>query len=442
MFHNSFKRGVHPRQDKLTSKEKIQKAAIPDELVIPLKQHIGKSCSPTVSAGEYVKKYQKIGDSKEGLSLPIHAPTSGEVTSIEAREVPHGGKRLSIIIKPDGKDSQPDMPNTPKKDLDPEEIIERLKEAGIAGLGGAAFPAYAKLNVPKGKKAELLIINACECEPCLTCDHRVIVEYPRDIIKGIKLMMKACSAKKAVIGIEDNKPDAIKLLEEKLRPYNNISIRALKTKYPQGAEKMLIYALTKKVVPQGGLPIDVGIIVNNVSTAKAAHDAIHLNIPLVERVVTVTGDVSQPKNILAMVGTSAKDLINECGGFTSKPKKIIVGGPMMGLAQHSTEVPLMKGCGGLVIMSEPKAEEEYGNCIRCARCINACPMELMPATIARLSQNRKFNRAKSYYALDCFECGCCAYVCPSKIPLVQLIKTAKIKIKEIENRKVCQGKNN
>ena len=429
----TFIGGVHPHYNKITRKSRIEVAKLPKKGILPLQQHTGAVCEPLVKAGDFVKVGQKIAESKAFVSAPIHASISGKVIGIAKSSHPVLGECNSIIIESDGKiewhESVKKRENADK--LTAKEIIDIVKEAGIVGLGGAAFPTHVKLSPSAEKKIDTLILNGAECEPYLTCDNRLMMEKPDEIIKGLKLIAKALNASNVFIGIEDNKQDAAAYLGAKLeKDDKHIKVITLKTKYPEGAEKMLIHAITKRKVPAGGLPMDVGCVVSNVQTAKAVYDAVYEGKPLIERVVTITGDVNEPKNMLVKLGTPFKDLIEQCGGYKEEPKKIINGGPMMGIAQITDSVPVIKGISGIVVLGETEKHEEEP-CIRCARCVDSCPMFLMPTTIAQYADKEDYDMAEKYFAMDCFECGCCAYICPSKIPLVEKIKKAKAKIMEM-----------
>jgi len=428
MLLRTFKKGVHLLESKITAKEKIVIAALPKKVVIPLQQHIGAPCEPLVKVGDYVKKYQKIGDSKAPISAPVHASISGKVIAIKEYPHPLGKDILSVVIGGDDKDEEM---TSEKKDIDKlskEKLMEIIREAGIVGLGGATFPTHIKLNPPKEKKVDTLIINGAECEPYLTTDHRIMLEFPDEIIKGIRIIQKIIQLKKIFIGIEENKKDSIRLLQNK---DPSIKVILLKTKYPQGAEKILIKTITNKEVPSGGLPMDVGVIVQNIATVKTIHDAVYESKPLIERVITVTGAVKKPKNMLVRIGTPIKDIIQQCGGYFGEPRKIIFGGPMMGIAQKTDEAPVIKGTCGILVQNKQTINlEKESYCIKCAKCVDVCPINLMPILIAKASENKKFDLAREYGALDCFECGCCAYICPSKIPLVQKIKDVKLEIQK------------
>ena len=422
----SFFGGVHPEYNKITEGREIETAELPKRVVIPLSQHTGAPCEALVKIGDNVKVGQKIGDAKSFISAPVHASISGKVVEIAKKPHPVAGESLAVVIESSGKVEYDDSIRKRENvnDLSRKEIIDIIREAGIVGLGGAAFPTHVKLSPPPEKKIDTLILNGAECEPYLTCDHRLMIEETEKIIIGLKLIMKALDVKKAYIGIENNKENAIAFMKDKA---GNIEVIPLKTKYPQGAEKMLIYSITKRKVPSGGLPLDVGVVVQNVGTAKAVYDAVYNGKPLIERCITVTGAVKEPKNLLVKIGTLFSDLISQCSGYKGEAKKIISGGPMMGIAQYTDEIPIIKGTSGILVLDKEEDYEEK-DCIRCSKCVDVCPVNLMPTTIALYAKRDKIEEAKQYYALDCFECGCCAFICPSKIPLVQYIKYAKAQI--------------
>lgn len=422
----SFKRGVHPQENKFGTDSKIKPFQDPRRLVIPLRQHLGREIEALVQIGESVKMYQKIAGTGDCMCAPIHSPTSGKVTGIEEREHPGGGRSRAVIIEPDGKGESVDYQSREVFKLSPKEIIDIIRDSGIVGMGGASCPTALKIDTKK--KPELYILNGCECEPYITADHRLMMEYAREIIEGLKILMKATGVKKAIVGIEENKDDAIKQMKYVIDGNKDIRVEVLKTKYPQGAENMLIYALTGKKLPAGTLPIEAGVVVNNVATAKAVHDAVESGKPLVRRVVTVTGDVKAPVNLDVMIGTTYEEILE--GRLTGTPKKIINGGPMMGNCVSSMDVPVVKGTSCILVLNQPEEIGDYGHCIRCGRCLKACPMNLSPTTIARYSEQGKYALCKDSDAMDCFECGICSYVCPAKIPLTHLIRSAKKKIKE------------
>ncbi len=426
--------GLHLKENKLTRKKRTEEMPVPKRVILPLRQHIGAPCSPIVKEGDKVKVGQKIADSTDFVSAPIHSPVSGIVIGIVKAPHPTLKECEAILIESDKLMEKDD--STKKREnietLSKEELRRIIREAGIVGLGGAAFPTHVKLTPPKEKKIDTVILNGAECEPYLTCDHRVMLEHPEKIIKGLQIITKILEPEYCYIGIEDNKENAIAILESKLQDMgltDKIKVVRLKTRYPQGAEKNLIYSITKRVVPSnGGLPMDVGVVVQNVQTAKAIYDAVYEGKPLIERVITVTGAVKEQKNLLVKIGTPTKDIIEYCKGYTNAIGKIIFGGPMMGIAQKTNNVPIIKGSSGILVQAIVEPEEKETECIRCGRCIDVCPMLLMPTIIAKYSDNENYEKAEEYFALDCYECGCCAYVCPSKIPLVEKIRKAKEEI--------------
>ncbi|NLA47493.1 MAG: electron transport complex subunit RsxC [Firmicutes bacterium] len=429
----NFRGGVHPEYRKeLTASLAITAASIPQKVVIPLHQHTGAPCEPLVKVGDPVKTGQKIGDSEAFVSAPVHASISGTVTAIEPCNHPLGRKVTAIIIESDGRDEWCSELEPVEKvdDLSPEEIRALIRSAGIVGLGGAAFPAHVKLSPPEGKAIDTVIINGAECEPYLTADHRLMLEKPDEIVFGLELIMKALGAGRGIIGIEDNKPDALRVMRQAVEGKSDMSVVALKTKYPQGAEKMLIQVTTRRVVPSGGLPLDVGVVNHNVGSAVAITEALKKGKPLIERVVTVTGEgVRRPANLLVRLGTLVSELIDYCGGLKEETCKVITGGPMMGLAQPTTDLPVIKGTSGIVALtSEDAAFYENGSCIRCAACVRDCPINLVPTFIAQAAEHGLYDRAVKLHAADCIECGCCSYICPARIPLTQWIRIAKAEV--------------
>jgi electron transport complex protein RnfC len=426
----SFLGGIHPKDSKKYSSDKaIEVPPLTEKVTIPMSQHIGAPCTPLVKVGDIVKKGQVIGKSDAFMHSPIHASISGKV--IEVAEKPHASKGtcLSVVIQNDGLDEWIEgIPlHRDFEQLQVQEIKDIIKDAGIVGMGGATFPTHVKLSPSKDKKIDVFILNAAECEPYLTADYRMMLEYTERIVTGVKIVMKVLGVNKGFIGIEDNKPDAIKIMREAFKG-TSVEVEALPTKYPQGAEKMLIKVLTGREVPSGRLPMDVGAVVQNVGTIVAICDAVVNGIPLIERVTTVSGDaISQPKNLLLRIGTSFKDVIDYCDGFNTAPEKIIMGGPMMGIAQFSLDVPVIKGVSGiLALSSEAVNSEEESPCIRCGRCVKACPMGLIPSMLSILGERHKFKEAKEEYSLlNCIECGSCAYTCPAKRNIVQYVKYLK-----------------
>ena len=428
-----FRGGVHPEYRKeLTASLAITAVPIPEKVVIPLQQHIGAPCEPLVEVGDSVKKGQKIGQSESFVSAPVHASISGRVTAIGPYNHPLGHKVEAITIESDGLDEWDEQirPLENLEERSPEELLGAIREAGIVGMGGATFPAHVKLSPPEGKAIDTVIINGAECEPYLTADHRLMLEEPENVVLGLELAMKVLGAGKGIIGIEDNKPDAIRIMRQVVGGKPDLSVVPLKTKYPQGAEKMLIQVTTRRQVPSGGLPLEVGVVNHNTGTAAAIAETVLTGRPLIERVVTVTGEgIRRPANLKVRVGMLVSELLELCGGLEEETRKLIVGGPMMGLAQPTADLPVIKGTSGIVALTAEEVElYESGTCIRCGRCIECCPINLVPTFIAQAAEHGQFDRAEKLHAADCIECGCCAYVCPARIPLTQWIRIAKAEV--------------
>jgi len=435
LLKRTFPGGVHPAPCKYLSKDcQIKPIGLPPQVTIPLIQHIGALCKPLVKPGDTVKTGTLIAESEKFISAPIHSSISGTVKAIKKTSHPILGNCEAVIIDSDQKDEKDYNLNTLKDDfesLTSEEIRGKVKFAGMVGMGGAAFPTHVKLTPPKDKKIHTFILNGAECEPYLTCDDRMMQEHPQEILKGMLLLMKAIGVKKGIVAVENNKPGAIKSMRSGIATLKfagyNVQLTVLPTKYPQGGEKQLIEALTGREVPPLKLPFDVGCLVDNVQTAYAVYEAVYGNKPLFERVVTVTGDIiKEPSNVIVRIGTPVSFVVKECGGLTGKLGKLIIGGPMMGIAQYTADMPIIKGVSGILLLSEKYsgfAEEQY--CIRCGKCKESCPVKLVPTEIAKASEYGRFEIATMLNAADCIECGCCSYVCPSHIPLVQLIKHAK-----------------
>lgn len=430
---NSFSGGIHPPEHKnLSDKNSIEKCPPPPLVVIPVQQHIGAPSSPIVEKGDSVRIGDAITESKGFVSVPAHASVSGTVKAVAERPHPLGSKVLSIVIENDGENSEREDMTLDEKYLqrDTKEIIRRIQAGGLAGMGGATFPTHVKLSPPLDKKIDTLLLNGAECEPYLTSDHRLMLEEPEKILRGMEILVKVLGAKTAAIGIENNKMDAVRTLRQKIAELElPFKVVALHVKYPQGAEKQLIKAMTNRVVPAGGLPMDVGCVVQNVGTAAAVYDAVALHRPLVQRVVTVTGDgVEEAKNLLVPIGTPFSYVFQQCGGLKEDVGKIIMGGPMMGLAQSDLEAPVIKGTSGLLVLTAKQSRRGRERaCISCAHCIDSCPMGLMPKIIGQFVQHEMFDEAEAYHVLDCIECGSCSFVCPSNINLVHLIKYGKLR---------------
>jgi len=431
----TFKQGgVHPPENKLSADKKIEVLPLTKTVFIPVAQHIGAPSTPVVKRGDDVKVGQVIAKSSSFVSTNIHSSVSGKVKKVDHAADSSGYPKQGIFIDVAGDEWLEEIDRSEElvKELSVEgpEIIKKIQDAGIVGLGGATFPTHVKLVPPKGMKADVLLINGVECEPYLTSDHRLMLEKPEEILIGIQLLMKAMNVGKAVIGIENNKSDAIKLLSEKTKEYQGIEIVALKVQYPQGGEKQLINAVTGKEVPSGGLPIAVGAVVSNVGTAFAVYEAIQKNKPLFERVVTITGKaLEKPSNFLVRIGTATSELVEAAGGLPENTGKIISGGPMMGRAIASLEVPVTKGTSGILLMDETETKrKETIACIRCSRCASVCPMGLEPYLLMTLGEKQIFDRAENERIMDCIECGSCSYTCPSNRPLLDYIRYGKGKV--------------
>ena len=437
------KGGVHPPENKLTADRQIKDLALPGTVIIPVSQHIGAPAVPVVAKGDKVLAGQIIAKYAGFVSTNIHSSVSGTVNKIDALTDSSGYKQTSVVIDVSGDDWMESIDRDPaiKKDilLSSEEIIEKCLESGIVGLGGATFPTHVKLKVPHGKKCELLVINGVECEPYLTSDHRLMLEKGEEIITGIRIIMKALGAGKAMIGIENNKPDAIYHLKGICNGWDDISVHALKVKYPQGGEKQLIKSLINREVPHGRLPVDIGVVVQNTGTAYAVYEAVQKNKPLFERIVTITGKgVKNPSNYRVRIGTPVRKLIEAAGGVPENTGKIVNGGPMMGKALNTLDVPVVKGTSGIILFPEEEASRRAGEpCIRCGKCISACAMNLEPYLLMTLSEKSMFERAESERITDCMECGSCSFICPSRRPLLDYIRLGKSNVlRMIRERKM------
>lgn len=434
-----FYGGFYPIDRKELSENKtIETFPEVDTVVIPLSQHTGKICEPLVKKGDKVKVGQKIGDTSANVSSPVHSSVSGTVLEIEERLHPiTSTKVLSIVIKSDKKNELHESvkPYGKLEELSPSEIIDIVREKGIVGMGGAGFPASVKLKStstrPSAKEIEVVLLNGCECEPLLTADYRVMLEYADDVIFGLKAIMKATNAKKGIIAIEDNKQDAIEIIMEKIKNETSIEVVSVKTKYPQGAEKMLIKRILGRTVPLGGLPLDVGVVVNNVSTAKAISDAINKGLPLIKRIVSVTGEkIKRPGNFEVKIGTLVSDILIYCDIYNDNTV-IKIGGPIMGIELKYVDVPVVKGTTGIIAIEKPDVELQL-SCIKCGRCVDVCPMELTPSYYVLYGKEEKWKDMEKYKVFDCIECGCCENICSSKSSLVSVIKKSKKILRETE----------
>jgi Na+-translocating ferredoxin:NAD+ oxidoreductase subunit C len=431
-----FHGGVHPDDAKsLSNNCPIVEKPLPTEVILPVRQHIGAPSKVVVVKGDYVRKGQIIAESGGFVSVPVHASLSGTVKAIEHRMTPAGMRVMSVVVESDGKDLWADGLNITRdvSDLSPHDMLDLIRSAGIVGMGGAAFPTHVKLSPPSEKPINIVILNGVECEPYATCDHRLMLEHPASIVEGLIIVMKILECTKGYIGIEKNKSDAIKTMSSAVKRIPGISVIPLKVKYPQGGEKQLIYAVTKRKTPAGGLPMDVGCVVVNVGTAAAIYEAVVFGRPLIERVVTVTGSgVRQPMNIRSRIGDTFGNLIQYAGGYTEKAGKLIMGGPMMGIAQYSDDIPVVKGSSCILVMDEKDLNGGIPQpCISCGRCVDVCPMNLMPTTLEQFVEFEKWDEARQFRIMDCIECGCCSYICPAKRRLVERIKFGKVKITAI-----------
>ena len=435
----SFFGGIHPEENKWYAEKKpVQVFPEPDLLVIPMQQHIGAPCKPLVKKGDYITVGQKIGDNT-GLCVPVHAPVSGTVKAVEMRPHTSGTLVMSVVIQNDHtKTLSPDVqPRTAEQvaALTGEELMSIIREAGIVGMGGATFPTHVKLSSGLGK-VDTIIVNISECEPYIVADDLLCRQNPAEILSGLQIIMKILGLNAAHIAMEDNKPEAAKALKWEIDPKTGIVLDILPAKYPQGAEKQLIYAITGREVPSGGLPAAVGCAVFNAATCKAIHDAVYEGMPLTHRIVTVSGDiVMEPKNLLVPIGTSFNELL-EAVGHKENPYKVLSGGPMMGAAQYDLAVPVIKGTNAVTILGKRNQYSiDQSRCIRCGKCIEACPMHLMPVLMYKSLFSNSIEEMKAQNMMDCIECGCCAYTCPACVPLVLAFKAGKHRIRDVEAAK-------
>ena len=427
--------GVHPEENKLSAGERIREAALPKQAVFSMFQHIGAPATPVVKRGDIVKVGTLLGEAGGFVSAPVYSSVSGKVSKVDVALDASDTRRMAVYVDVEGDEWEESIDRSTdlvklsdRPDLDGKTIVEKVKNAGIVGMGGATFPCHVKLCPPPGQKAECVIINAVECEPYLTADHSLMLEHGAEILVGVKLIMKAVDVNKGYIGIENNKQDAISLMTKLAAEYPDIEIVPLMVKYPQGGEKQLIDAVTGRQVPAPpAIPINVGAVVQNVGTAFAIYEAVMKNKPLISRVITVTGkSVKNPSNLSARLGTPFSQLIEECGGLPADTGKVIAGGPMMGKALISLDIPMTKGSSGLLVMNEKEARRQMAEpCIRCAKCVGACPMGLEPYLLANLSSQHIWERAEAEDITSCIECGSCAFTCPSHRPLLDNIRLGK-----------------
>ena len=428
--------GVHPQEHKFSAGNPIEILPPPEMVIIPISQHLGAPAKVLVNRGDQVKVGQLIGESAGFVSTNIHSSVSGKVLKVDQFVDSSGYRKMAVQIQVEGDqwletiDRSDDLVRNTV--LPAEDIRKKMLEAGIVGLGGATFPSHVKLMVPQGKTAEYLIINGVECEPYLTADHSLMMEHTAEVFSGIQILMKGLGVEKAIVGIENNKPDAIKKMKE-MAAGSAVSVQGLKVKYPQGGEKQLVQALLKREVPSGGLPIDVGVVVFNVGTAMAAYEAVMKNRPLIDRVVTVTGkSLEKPSNFRVRIGTPVSYLVEQAGGLPGDTAKVINGGPMMGKALSTLDIPVVKGSSGILLINDKESRrKEVKPCIRCTKCVTVCPMGLEPYLLMNLSEKSLFERMEAEKVLDCIECGSCSYTCPSSRPLLDYIRLGKAEVGKI-----------
>ena len=442
-MRKTYRGGIHPNGAKGATRNSQTRVYLPEQVCIPMSMHLGAESTPCVSVGDHVKLGQIIGEPVGALGLPIHASVSGEVTAVAPRMLLGGKQVVCVTIQNDFQDDWCELhPLGDVETVDPTLILPAIKAAGICGMGGASFPTPAKLNVPEGKKCDVIIVNGAECETFLTADDRLMREDPARIVSGLRAAMRAVNVDRAVIAIEDNKPEALAAVRACVASYphsHNISVVALKTKYPMGGEKQLVATITGRQIPDGRLPIDIGVIVINVASAAAIADAVIDGKPLISRITTVTGDVVQPSNLLLRIGTSVKDAIAACGGEKVPLSKIVMGGGMTGFTTPDDTLPVMKASGGIVLMSEEKGDvPDESACIRCGRCVTVCPIRLNPYLLKPLCESGQLQQAVDEHLMKCIVCGCCAYVCPANRRLTATFKDAKdryIAMKKKEGQK-------
>ncbi len=430
-----FKHGVHPPEHKeLTRHLGIRRMPFPDEIVLPLRQHAGKPAKACVRVGDRVERGDKVGEADGFVSVPIHSSGAGRVVDIDLW--PHIDGTMSpavrIVLEPHAL-NVPRPRLVPRwEGLSPAQVISAVQDAGVVGLGGAAFPTHVKLSPPKDFEVHSILVNGAECEPYLTSDHRTMVEYPERVILGVRIMMHTLGVRKAVVGVERNKPDAIEALGAHLPTDIDITLLPLTVKYPQGAEKMLIQAVTGQEVPSGKLPVSVGVVVQNVGSAAAIAEIFQTGLPLIERIVTVSGEgIRRPQNLIVPVGTKLIDLLDYCGGVTDDAAEVVIGGPMMGVAQSNLDAPVTKGTTGVVVLTSAQIRgERVWPCIHCGRCLEACPVFLNPSLLGDLARSRRYEAMEELHLADCMLCGSCSYVCPSNIPLSQQFAFSKAMLRK------------
>jgi electron transport complex protein RnfC len=432
--HATFRHGVHPPELKeLTAQAGVRRMPFPDQVVLPVRQHAGKPARVVVKAGDRVERGDVVATADGFISSPVHASATGVVRAVEWGPHPDGSSALSVKIDVEKHSAQlPRQRLVPDwHGLEPAAIVQAVQDAGVVGLGGAAFPTHVKLVQPKDAKVHTILLNGCECEPYLTTDHRVMAEQPDRVFLGLRIMMQALGVTKAVVGIERNKPDAIEAMTKAAPKDLDAKVLPLTVKYPQGAEKMLVESVLGVEVPSGKLPSAVGALVQNVASAATIAEVFETGLPLVERVVTVTGrGIRKPGNFVIPVGTRLRDVIEFCGGFTDDAREIVFGGPMMGQSQGNLDVPLTKGTTGVVVLAADEiVQHESYNCIKCGRCLEACPVYLNPSLLGRLAKKNRWLDMEDQRLWDCMVCGCCSYVCPSNIPLSQLFGAAKTMVR-------------
>ena len=436
-FWHSFRHGVHPPDLKeLTAGLPIRRLPFPEEIVLPLRQHAGKPAVPIVREGDRVERGDTVARADGHISAPVHASAAGRVSGIDLWPHPDGTHAPAIRITVERYSPQAVRPRIiPEwEGLSRYELIAAVKDAGVVGLGGAAFPAHVKLAPPAEFPIEILVVNGCECEPYLTTDHRTMVEYPERVQLGIRIMLKCLGAQRVVVGIERNKPDAVAAIRATLPADLDVTVLDLTVKYPQGAEKMLIKAVLGRDVPSGRLPMHVGVVVQNVASLATIAEVFLTGLPLIERIVTVTGrGIARPANLLVPVGTKLRDLIAACGGMTPDAREIVFGGPMMGVAQADLDVPITKGTTGVIVLSRAETRDQPSlPCIKCGHCLDACPVFLNPQLLGALAAAERYQEMETAHLADCMLCGCCSYVCPSHIPLSQLFAASKARVRKLK----------